>query len=78
MFTIIILLMGTTANLCINRRYVSTDELSIDTGRDEAVSDEYKRKTKTDDTLKMLHSQKVSALNSPKTYSRGNVKVSVF
>ena len=71
--------MGTAANLCVNNRYVSTTEMILDNSIDDpAVSEDYKRKTKTDEVLKMLIFDKFKNSHSPKTYTKGKVKVSVF
>lgn len=71
--------MGNTVTLCVNSRYVNTNELVTDLSKDDiAISDEYKCKTKTDDFLRMLVTSKAGVSTTPKTYYKGKVKVSVF
>jgi hypothetical protein len=65
--------MGNSFNLCVDNKSVSKLEiLSDDTG----ISDDYKKKTKSDEVLKVLVPEKIGA--SAKNYTKGQVKVIVL
>ena len=71
--------MGTVTNLCVNSKNVNNGEMILDNSvNDPATSDDYKKKTKTDEDLKVLVVDRLRTKSSQKTYTKGKVKILVF
>ena len=69
--------MGNKCAECIQNQTTNKHEISTEK-EDLIISDDYKRKTTSDEALKYFLSKRLLESHSPRSYTKGSVKISTL